>query len=101
MVTTLDDILSQYRLMDLKIEDQEAVIRVLETKRKKIPLIKILFRLGVLAEESRDFVKAKEHYELIIKEGGETEIRVALKELERVKRILETGNILPPISESI
>lgn len=101
MVTTLDDILSQYRLMDLKIEDQEAVIRVLETKRKKIPLIKILFRLGVLAEESRDFVKAKEHYEQIIKEGGETEIRVALKELERVKRILETGNILPPISESI
>ncbi|MCG6139216.1 hypothetical protein LFX27_01330 [Leptospira mtsangambouensis] len=101
MVTTLDDILSQYRLMDLKIEDQEAVIRVLETKRKKIPLIKILFRLGVLAEESRDFVKAKDYYELIIKEGGETEIRVALKELERVKRILETGNILPPISESI
>ncbi|PKA12136.1 hypothetical protein CH372_10905 [Leptospira meyeri] len=101
MVTTLDDILSQYRLMDLKIEDQEAVIRVLETKRKKIPLIKILFRLGVLAEESRDFAKAKEHYELIIKEGGETDIRVALKELERVKRILETGNIQPPISESI
>ncbi|MCW7469638.1 tetratricopeptide repeat protein [Leptospira kanakyensis] len=101
MVTTLDDILSQYRLMDLKIEDQEAVIRVLETKRSKIPLIKILFRLGVLAEESRDFVKAKELYERIISEGGETDIRVALKELERVRKILETGNIQPPISESI
>ncbi|PJZ84950.1 tetratricopeptide repeat protein [Leptospira harrisiae] len=101
MVTTLDDILSQYRLMDLKIEDQEAVIRVLETKKNKVPLIKILFRLGVLAEESRDFVKAKEHYERIISEGGETDIRVALKELERVKRILETGNIQPPINESI
>lgn len=101
MVTTLDDVLSQYRLMDLKIEDQEAVIRVLETKRSKIPLIKILFRLGVLAEENRDFKKAKEYYETVIKEGGETEIRVALKELERIKRILETGNIQPPINESI
>ncbi|WP_244288300.1 tetratricopeptide repeat protein [Leptospira congkakensis] len=101
MVTTLDDILSQYRLMDLKIEDQEAVIRVLETKKSKIPLIKILFRLGVLAEESRDFVKAKEFYERIINEGGETDIRVALKELERVRKILETGNIIPPLSESI
>lgn len=101
MVTTLDDVLSQYRLMDLKIEDQEAVIRVLETKRSKIPLIKILFRLGVLAEENRDFKKAKEYYETVIKEGGETDIRVALKELERIKRILETGNIQPPINESI
>lgn len=101
VVTTLDDILSQYRLMDLKIEDQEAIIRVLETKRNKIPLVKILFRLGVLAEESRDFVKAKEYYELIVNKGGETDIRVALKELERVKRILETGNIQPPINESI
>lgn len=101
MVTTLDDILSQYRLMDLKIEDQEAEIRVLETKRNKIPLIKILFRLGVLSEENRDFKKAKEYYEFVIKEGGETEVRVALKELERIKRILETGNIIPPINESI
>ncbi|PJZ46451.1 hypothetical protein [Leptospira brenneri] len=101
MVTTLDDILSQYRLMDLKIEDQEAVIRILETKKSKIPLMKILFRLGVLAEESRDFVKAKEFYERIISVGGETEIRLALKELERVRKILETGNIQPPISESI
>lgn len=101
MVTTLDDILSQYRLMDLKIEDQEAVIRVLETKRNKIPLIKILFRLGVLSEENRDFKKAQEYYEFVIKEGGETEVRVALKELERIKKILETGNILPPINESI
>ncbi|XDD46948.1 tetratricopeptide repeat protein [Leptospira sp. WS39.C2] len=101
MVTTLDDVLSQYRLMDLKIEDQEAVIRVLETKRNKIPLIKILFRLGVLAEDNRDFNKAKEYYEFVIKEGGETEVRVALKELERIKKILETGNIQPPINESI
>jgi hypothetical protein len=101
MVTTLDDALSQYRLMDLKIEDQEAVIRVLETKRNKIPLIKILFRLGVLSEENRDFKKAKEYYETVIKEGGDTEVRVALKELERIKRILETGNIQPPINESI
>ncbi|PKA28454.1 hypothetical protein CH381_01265 [Leptospira sp. mixed culture ATI2-C-A1] len=101
MVTTLDDALSQYRLMDLKIEDQEAVIRVLETKRNKIPLIKILFRLGVLAEENRDYKKAQEYYEFVIKEGGETDIRVALKELERIKKILETGNIEPPINESI
>ncbi|TGM69652.1 hypothetical protein EHQ96_09045 [Leptospira levettii] len=101
MVTTLDDALSQYRLMDLKIEDQEAVIRVLETKRNKIPLIKILFRLGVLAEENRDYKKAQEYYEFVIKEGWETDIRVALKELERIKKILETGNIEPPINESI
>lgn len=101
LVTTEDDILSQYRLMDIKIEDQEAIIRVLETKRNKIPLVKILFRLGVLAETNRDYKKAMEFYDKVINEGGETEINLALKELERVKKILVTGNIIPPINESI
>ncbi|MDF3819521.1 hypothetical protein P3G55_06405 [Leptospira sp. 96542] len=101
LVTTIDDVLSQYRLMDLKIEDQEAMIRVWETKKNKIPLVKILFRLGVIAEEKRDFSRALEYYDTIIGEGNETEIRLALKEKERVGRILKTGNITSPISESI
>lgn len=101
LITTEDDALSQYRLMDIKIEDKQAEIRVLETKRDKIPLVKILFRLGAISEENRDFQKALSFYDTIIQIGKETEINVALREMERVKKILVTGNILPPISGNI
>ncbi len=101
LITTEDDALSQYRLMDIKIEDKQAEIRVLETKRDKIPLVKILFRLGAISEENRDFQKALSFYDTIIQIGKETEINVTLREMERVKKILVTGNILPPISGNI
>jgi hypothetical protein len=101
LITTEDDALSKYRLLDIKIEDQEARLRVLKTKLDKIPVLRILFRLGVIAEGERDFQKAKDYYNSVIELGGETEIQDALREKKRVVRILETGVIVPPFNESI
>ncbi|WP_246047996.1 tetratricopeptide repeat protein [Leptospira ilyithenensis] len=101
LVTTEDDALSQYRLLDIRVEDQEAVVRVLKTKLDKIPVLQLLFRLGVLAEYSKDFEKAVGYYNSVIELGGEVEIQLALKEKKRVERILTTGVIFPPFNESI
>jgi len=101
LVTTEDDALSQFRLLDIRIEDQEAVVRVLQTKLDKIPVLQLLFRLGVLAEYARDFEKAVGYYNSVIELGGEVEIQLALKEKKRVQRILTTGVIFPPFNESI
>ncbi|TGN19493.1 hypothetical protein EHS15_09185 [Leptospira idonii] len=101
LITTEDDALSQYRLMDIKIEDQEARVRVLKTKLDKVPVLKLLFRLGVLSEQYRDFQKALGYYDLVIELGGEVEIQLALKEKRRVEKILTNGVVVPPFSESI
>jgi tetratricopeptide (TPR) repeat protein len=101
LITTEDDALSKYRLLDIKIEDQEARLRVLRTKLDKIPVLRVLFRLGVLAEGERDFSKAKDYYDSVINLGGETEVQAALREKKRVTKILETGIIVPPFNESI
>jgi hypothetical protein len=101
IITTDDDSLSKYRVLDLKIEDQEARLRVLKTKLDKIPVLSILFRLAVIAEGERDYEKAKDYYNQVIDLGHETEIQAALKEKKRVVRILETGIITPPFVESI
>ncbi len=101
LITTDDDALSKYRLLDLKIEDQEARLRVVRTKLDRIPILKVLYRLAVLSELDRDFVKANEFYDSVIHLGGETEIAAAVKEKKRVQRILDTGIIYPPFNESI
>ncbi|GBF50291.1 hypothetical protein LPTSP4_18160 [Leptospira ryugenii] len=101
LVTTEDEALSKYRLLDLKIEDAEGKVRILKTKSDKVPFLKIMYRLAVLAEGNRDFVRANEYYDKVIQYGGEVEIQAALKEKKRVERILATGNIYPPFNESI
>ncbi|TGL59101.1 hypothetical protein EHQ58_09295 [Leptospira ognonensis] len=101
LVTTEDEALSKYRLLDLKIEDQEARLRVLKTKLDRIPVLKVLFRSGVLSEFDRDFKKAIEYYDSVIELGGETEIQAALKEKKRVLKIIENGVVLSPFNESI
>lgn len=101
LVTTEDEALSKYRLVDLKIEDAEARLRVLKTKLDKVPVLKIVYRLAVLAEGSHDFEKAKGYYQTVIELGGETEIQAALREKKRVEKIISTGVIDPPFNESI
>ncbi|MCZ8155318.1 MAG: hypothetical protein O9264_04300 [Leptospira sp.] len=101
LITTEDDALSKYRLLDIKIEDKEARLRVLRTKLDRIPILKIIYRLAVIAEGDRDFEKAKTYYSSVIELGGETEIQAAIKEKKRVEKILATGVVLPPFNESI
>lgn len=101
ITTTQDEALSQFRILEIKIEDQESELRGLESKLLSIPISKILFRLAVLSESQRDFNNAMVYYDSVIEKGIETDIDLAMREKKRVRRILETGKMIPPFSASI
>ena len=101
IASTEDEALSQYRILDVKIEDAQAELRTFGSRLKTIPITNIYFRLAHLYERDRDFTKADEAYDQVIALGKETEIDLALKDKKRIQRILLTGKIDPPFSESI
>lgn len=93
LLTTNDEALAQFRLIQMNLEDQEMERDQIKTRFTSIPTSRIILRLAELRELSRDFSKAKEYYRELIDIGNEQEVSFAVKSLKRVE-MTEADGIL-------
>ncbi|TGK13092.1 hypothetical protein EHO60_02515 [Leptospira fletcheri] len=93
---TNDQDMAQYRLKNLELEEAKERMDVVRTKLDTSPGPKAMQRASVLFEYEKDFRSAKKYNEEILKVGNQTEINLALKNIERINRILEDGILRDP-----
>ncbi|EPG66638.1 hypothetical protein [Leptospira wolffii] len=88
---TNDQDMAQYRLKSLELEESKERIDIIRTKLDSSPGPRVLQRLSVLYEFEKDYSESKRMNQEILKVGNQTEINLALKNLERINKILEDG----------
>jgi hypothetical protein len=93
LLTTQDDALAEFRLLQLRYDDEKLERDQIKARYSIIPASRILFRLGELREKQRDFEKSKEYYREIIDLGSEYEVKQALGAIRRVEKTQSDGFI--------
>lgn len=93
LLTTNDEALAQFRLIQMNLEEQEMERDKIKARYSSIPTSRIILRLAELRELSRDYPKAKEYYRELIDIGNEQEVSFAVKSLKRVE-MTESDGIL-------
>ncbi|EQA37278.1 hypothetical protein LEP1GSC047_4060 [Leptospira inadai serovar Lyme str. 10] len=88
---TNDQDMAQYRLKSLELEETKERMDVVRTKLDTSPGTKAMQRVSILFEFDKDFAGAKKFNEEILKTGTQTEMNLALRNIERINRILEDG----------
>ncbi|MEI7014777.1 hypothetical protein [Leptospira licerasiae] len=88
---TNDQDMAQYRLKSLEMEESKEKMDIIRTKLDASPGPRAMQRLSVLYEFEKDYGQSKRMNEEILKVGNQTEINLALKNIERINKILEDG----------
>ncbi|TGK36552.1 hypothetical protein [Leptospira andrefontaineae] len=88
---TNDQDMAQYRLKSLEMEESKEKMDIIRTKLDTSPGPRAMQRLSVLYEFEKDYGQSKKMNEEILKVGNQTEINLALKNIERINKILEDG----------
>ncbi len=88
---TNDQDMAQYRLKSLELEEAKEKIDIIRTKLDASPGPKVLQRLSILYEFEKDYSESKRLNQEILKVGNQSEINLALKNIERINKILEDG----------
>lgn len=91
LVTTNDESLAQYRILQLRMEDLKIERDKWTSKYKSLPKTRIVLRLAEIEEEKRNYKKAGEYYKELIDIGNETEVSYALKNLKRLEKTMSDG----------
>ncbi|MEI1279964.1 hypothetical protein V6Z05_16655 [Leptospira venezuelensis] len=93
---TNDQDMAQYRLKSLEMEESKEKMDIIRTKLDASPGPRAMQRLSVLYEFEKDYGQSKKMNEEILKVGNQTEINLALKNIERINKILEDGMARDP-----
>ncbi|GBF38660.1 hypothetical protein [Leptospira johnsonii] len=88
---TNDQDMAQYRLKSLEMEESKEKMDIIRTKLDASPGPRAMQRLSVLYEFEKNYGESKRMNEEILKVGNQTEINLALKNIERINKILEDG----------
>lgn len=88
---TNDQDMAQYRLKSLEMEESKEKMDIIRTKLDTSPGPRAMQRLSVLYEFEKNYGESKRMNEEILKVGNQTEINLALKNIERINKILEDG----------
>lgn len=96
MVTTNDEALAQYRILQLKAEDLKMEKDNWVTRFRSIPVTRILFRLSEIRESKRDFAGAIEYCRQVLDLGNESEVNYALRNIRRMELTQSDGVLRKP-----
>ncbi|TGJ98243.1 hypothetical protein EHQ53_00470 [Leptospira langatensis] len=88
---TNDQDMAQYRLKSLELEESKEKMDIIRTKLDSSPGARAMQRLSILYEFEKNYSESKKVNEEILKVGNQTEINLALKNIERINKILEDG----------
>ncbi|TGL64099.1 hypothetical protein [Leptospira sarikeiensis] len=88
---TNDQDMAQYRLKSLEMEESKEKMDIIRTKLDASPGPRAMQRLSILYEFEKNYGESKRMNEEILKVGNQTEINLALKNIERINKILEDG----------
>lgn len=95
LLTTQDDALAQFRILNIQLDDLKIELDRLLTQSKSIPQSRILLRLAEIQETKRDFESAKKFYRELVESGNEVEANFSLKSIERVEKTQSDGFLRP------
>ncbi|TGJ99652.1 hypothetical protein EHO59_17600 [Leptospira semungkisensis] len=88
---TNDQDMAQYRLKSLELEESKEKIDIIRTRLDTSPGARAMQRLSILYEFEKNYSESKKVNEEILKVGNQVEINLALKNIERINKILEDG----------
>lgn len=87
LLTTNDDSLAQYRILQLRMEDLKLEKDKIVTEYQSIPKSRIVRRLAELAETKKEYPKAIEYYTELVNLGNEVEAQIGLKKITELSRL--------------
>ncbi len=91
LLTTDDDSLAQYRILQLKMEDLKLERDKIRSDYSSIPKSRILLRLAEISEKDRNLNQAIQYYDELIQIGNESEVSHAVQNRKRLELTKEDG----------
>ncbi|WCL49985.1 tetratricopeptide repeat protein [Leptospira sp. GIMC2001] len=91
VITTEDESLARFRILQIQLEDKNIEKDKLVAKYKSIPYSRIVLRLAEIAELQKRYDQAKEYYRDVIDIGTESEVGFSLRSIKRVEKTQSDG----------
>ncbi|MCC5815294.1 MAG: hypothetical protein JJT78_11095 [Leptospira sp.] len=91
LITTNDESLAQFRILQLRLDDLKLEKDTILTKYKSIPHTRVILRLAEINEDKKELNKSISYYQELIDIGNESEVNYALKNIKRLELTQSDG----------